>query len=135
VRGQSGGVGAEAVVGVGEEGAPVSGGVVLWLKVEAREVAAVRRQSREGKSQRGGEKLGRRRWGSLFKGAAGGEAAEGGRVSRVTHGGGARESEGGGGRQAWRGNGSVAGSSPQPTGAGGGVAGRQWRAAGSGRRN
>jgi hypothetical protein len=84
------------VSGVGGEGAPESGAAVLWLEAEAREVAMAQRQSGEGKSPHSGEKLGRRRWGSLFKGAAGGEAAEGGRVSRVTHGGGARESEGGG---------------------------------------
>jgi hypothetical protein len=78
VRGYSGGGGAEAVVGVGEEGAPESGGAVLWLEVEAREVAAVRRQSGEGKSQRGGEKLSRRRWGSLFKWESVGRQRRGG---------------------------------------------------------
>jgi hypothetical protein len=50
VRGRSGVVDAEAVAGVGEERAPVSDGAVLWLKTEAREVAAVWRQSGEGKS-------------------------------------------------------------------------------------
>jgi hypothetical protein len=44
-RGRSSGIGAEAVAGVGEERAPVSGRAVLWLEAEAREVTAVRRQS------------------------------------------------------------------------------------------
>jgi hypothetical protein len=56
-EGRSGGSGAEAVAVVGEERAPVSGGVVLWLEVEAREVAAARCQSGEGKMRRGGENL------------------------------------------------------------------------------
>jgi hypothetical protein len=56
-EGRSGGSGAEAVADVGEERAPVSGGVVLWLEVEVREVAAARCQSGEGKMRRGGENL------------------------------------------------------------------------------
>jgi hypothetical protein len=49
------------VAGVREERAPVSGGAVLRLEVEAREVAAARRRSGEGKIVGGGEKFGRRR--------------------------------------------------------------------------
>jgi hypothetical protein len=71
VRGQSGGDDAEAVDGVGDERAPVSDGAVLWFKAEAREVAAARRRSGEGKSWRGEEGIrpvGRQRrggqWGS-----------------------------------------------------------------------
>jgi hypothetical protein len=56
MRGRSGGVGAESVAGVREERAPVSSGVVLQLEAEAREVAAARRWSGEGKSRRGGER-------------------------------------------------------------------------------
>jgi hypothetical protein len=67
VRGQSGGVDAEAVAGVGEERALLSGGAVLWLEAEAREVAAVRRQS--GMKTRS---FGRRRWQRHpFKGGGG----------------------------------------------------------------
>jgi hypothetical protein len=52
VRGWSGGVGAKAVAGVEGVAAPVSGGVGLRLEAEAREVAAARRRTREGKSRR-----------------------------------------------------------------------------------
>jgi hypothetical protein len=57
VREQSVSVGAEAVAGVGEERAPMSGGAVLWLEAEAREVAAVRRRSGTKTRHRGGEKF------------------------------------------------------------------------------
>jgi hypothetical protein len=67
------------VVGVGEERAPVSCGAILWLEAEAREVVAARCRSGEGKSRCSGEKLGRRRRGSLFKrGRRGGSGGGGG---------------------------------------------------------
>jgi hypothetical protein len=78
VRGRSGGVGAEAVADVGEERAPVSDRAVLQLEVEAREVAAARRRTREGKSRRGGERARSAVMGSGFKRGGGGVAAEGG---------------------------------------------------------
>jgi hypothetical protein len=56
VRGRSGSIGAEAVAGVGEERAPVSGGAVLRLEAEAREVAAARCESGEGEPWLGGER-------------------------------------------------------------------------------
>jgi hypothetical protein len=49
----------------------------------------------EGKSWRGGEKLGRQRRGSLLKGEPAGRQRRGGRVSRAMRGGGADESEAG----------------------------------------
>jgi hypothetical protein len=67
VRGRSGGGDAEAVAGGGDERAPVSGGAVLWLTAEVREVAAARYQNGEGGSRRGGKNFDRRRWGALFK--------------------------------------------------------------------
>jgi hypothetical protein len=69
VRGQSGGGGAEAVVGVREERAPVRGGAVLWLEVEAREVATAWRRSGT-KTQCGGEEI-LAGGGTLLKGAMG----------------------------------------------------------------
>jgi hypothetical protein len=78
VRGRSGGIGAEAVAGVGEERAPVSGGAVLRLEAEARVVAAARRRTGEGKSRRGGERARSAVMGSGFKRGGGGVAAEGG---------------------------------------------------------
>jgi hypothetical protein len=53
-EGRSSGSGAEAVADVGEGRVPVSGGVVLWLEVEAREVVVARCQSGEEKMRRGG---------------------------------------------------------------------------------
>jgi hypothetical protein len=55
VRGRSVSIGAEAVANVGDERALVNDGMVLRLKAEVREVAAVRRQRGEGESQCGGE--------------------------------------------------------------------------------
>jgi hypothetical protein len=52
----SGGVSAKAVADVRDERALVSGGAVLRLEVEAREVVAARRQSGEGESWPGGER-------------------------------------------------------------------------------
>jgi hypothetical protein len=57
VRGRSGGVDAEAVAGGGEERAPVSGGAVLWLAEEARELVAARRRSGEGEITAWGEEF------------------------------------------------------------------------------
>jgi hypothetical protein len=92
VRGQSGGVCAEAVAGVGEERAPVSGGAVLRLEAEAGEVAAVRRRTGEGKSRRGGERARPAVMGSCFRGGGGGVAAEGVfRGARPTRGGSGEE--------------------------------------------
>jgi hypothetical protein len=51
-----GGVSAEVVAGVRDERAPVSGGAVLRLKAEAREVAATRCESGEGEPWLGGER-------------------------------------------------------------------------------
>jgi hypothetical protein len=79
VQGRSSGVGAKVVAGIGEEGAPMSGRAVLWLEAEAREVA----QGGEGKSRRGGEKLGRRQRGSLLKGEPAGRQRRRGRVSQA----------------------------------------------------
>jgi hypothetical protein len=94
--GRSGGVSVEVVAGVGEVRAPVSGGAVLQLEVEVREVAAARHQSREGKIVGGGEKFGRQ-WRLRFKGKQWGGGPEG----LSPHGGkaGERERERGG---AWR---------------------------------
>jgi hypothetical protein len=72
VSGWSGGVDAEAVTGGGAERAPVSGGAVLWLEAEAREVVAVRHRSGEGEFDQ--------LRGAFFKRGAGGEATEGGLV-------------------------------------------------------
>jgi hypothetical protein len=69
------GVGAGAVVGVGGEGAPMSGGAVDGR--QRREVQ-VRCQNGEGESWRGGEKTQPAAAGSLFLNRAGGEAVEGG---------------------------------------------------------
>jgi hypothetical protein len=82
------------VAGVREERAPVSGGAVLRLEVEAREVAAARRRSGEGKSWVGEKNLAGG-GGSVLKGS-GGEGAEG----WAPCGGGAGEREGE--RGAWR---------------------------------
>jgi hypothetical protein len=49
-EGRSGSVGTEAMAGVREDKAPMSGGAVRWLEVEAREVAAARRQAEREKS-------------------------------------------------------------------------------------
>jgi hypothetical protein len=81
VRGQSGGDDAESVDGVGDERAPVSDGAVLWFKAEAREVAAARRRSGEGKSRWGKREFGRR------GGSRGGGGVSGGRATWATHGG------------------------------------------------
>jgi hypothetical protein len=78
VRGQSGGVGAEAMAGVGDERAPVSGGAVMHLEEEAREVAMVRRQNDEGESWHRGEETRPAVAGFPFKWGADGVAAEGG---------------------------------------------------------
>jgi hypothetical protein len=48
VRDWSSGIDAEAAAGGGDERAPVSGGVALWLAMEAREVAAAQRRREEG---------------------------------------------------------------------------------------
>jgi hypothetical protein len=79
------------VAGVGDERAPVSGKVVLWLKAEVREVAAARCQSGEGESWRGGERTRLAAMRFPFKGGGGGVAMEGGWS------GGARPSRGGSG--------------------------------------
>jgi hypothetical protein len=95
VRGQSGGVGAEAVAGVGDERAPVSGGAVMRLEEEAREVATMRRQNEEGESWRGGEQTRPVAAGFAFKWGADGVAAEGGLVEHGRHVEEAGESKGG----------------------------------------
>jgi hypothetical protein len=57
---------------VGEERAPVSGGAVLWLEAEAREVAAAQRQSETKTRHEGGRNFGRwRRQQHPFKGGDG----------------------------------------------------------------
>jgi hypothetical protein len=79
VRGRSGGVGAEAVAGVGEERALMSNGEVLWLEAEAREVATTRHRSGTKTRSGGGRNFDRRRWQRHpFKGAAGTRAVGGG---------------------------------------------------------
>jgi hypothetical protein len=65
------------VVGVGEERALVSSRAVMWLEAEAREVAAARRQSGEGKMRRGGENLAGAGV-SVLKGSGGEGAQRGG---------------------------------------------------------
>jgi hypothetical protein len=99
VRGQSGGGGTEVVADVGEERAPVSGGAVLRLEAEAREVAAARRRTGEGKSWCGGERARSAVMGSCFK--RGGQGCSGGGFEgvRPTHGGSGEEL--GGRRVAW----------------------------------
>jgi hypothetical protein len=84
------------VPSVKDERAPVSGGAVLRLEAEVREVAAVQCWSGEGESRRGGERTRPAVVRFPFKGGAGGVAAEGGLVEhgrRVEEVG---ESEGGG---------------------------------------
>jgi hypothetical protein len=85
------------VAGVREERAPVSGGAVLRLEVEAREVAAARRRSGEGKIVGGGEKFGRRRR-LHFKGKRLGGGRRGGRRVETERG---RERERGGPGASW----------------------------------
>jgi hypothetical protein len=96
--GQSGGVGAEAVAGAGEESSPVSGGAVLWLEVEVREEAAARHRSEEGTIIEGGE-YSADDGGSILKGSGG----EGGPKGWAPRGGGVgeRERERGGPSMVW----------------------------------
>jgi hypothetical protein len=85
----------EAVASVGEERAPVSGGAVLRLEVEAREVAVARRQSGEGIIVGGGQNSATG-GGSVLKGSSGEGARRGGRRMEAE-----REGERGG--LAWHG--------------------------------
>jgi hypothetical protein len=120
------------VVGVGEERALVSSRAVMWLEAEAREVAAARRQSGEGKMRRGGENLAGAGV-SVLKGSGGEGAQRGGHHVEAER---ERERERGGPGRGVEQRGGVASTHQRP---GCGVHGRlvivrQWRAAGSARR-
>jgi hypothetical protein len=109
------------VAGVGEVRAPVSGGAVLQLEVEAREVVAARHRSREEKLW-AGEKNSVGGGGSVLKGSSGEGGRRGGRRMEA-------EWERGGHGAVWS---SMA--ARQRPGHGTcvrRVAGRQWRAVGS----
>jgi hypothetical protein len=88
VRGRSGGGDAEAVAGGGDERAPVSGGAVLWLTAEVREVAAARYQNGEGGGDHGvGGRISTDGGGVPFLKKASGRRNGGGRVMWLTRGG------------------------------------------------
>jgi hypothetical protein len=125
VRGRSG--------GVGDERARVSGGAVLQLKAEAREVAAVQRRSREGESRRGGEQTWPAAVGFPFKGGPVGWQQRGVRGSAADTWRRWGRARGGGPSATW-GSGAVLGGSGPAAVRVGIIAVRQWRAAGSGRR-
>jgi hypothetical protein len=76
----------EAVAGVGDERASVSGGAVLRLEAEAREVAAVRHQSGEGGSRRRRERTRPTATRFPFKGGRQGGSEGGFRGARPTRG-------------------------------------------------
>jgi hypothetical protein len=121
----------EAVASVGEERAPVSGGAVLRLEVEAREVAVARRQSGEGIIVGGGQNSAAG-GGSVLKGSSGEGARRGGRRMEAER---ERERERGG---AWRGmeqRSGVASARQRPghDARGRRVAAQQWRAVESAR--
>jgi hypothetical protein len=91
VRDWSSGIDAEAAAGGGDERAPVSGGVALWLAMEAREVAAAQRRREEGEIAAWGARIsaggGRVPFlkGSTGGGIGGGVGRHGRRVEEAGH--------------------------------------------------